>query len=92
MGPVWDAVPPVDVLVTHGPPNKILDEAAEGEYAGDLMLRHAIFDRIKPRVHIFGHMHENYGQALIRGTHFYNAAFVNDNYVPANQPWVIELL
>ena len=48
----------VDVLITHGPPMGILDTNYEGLHCGCEMLEIAIKDRIKPRVSIFGHIHE----------------------------------
>src|SRR5262245_14069279 len=62
---VWSRIPEgTDVLVTHGPPYGILDEVLpsphgppQDPHAGceDLL---AAVRRIRPRVHLFGHIHE----------------------------------
>lgn len=51
----------VDVLVTHGPPKGILDGLFDGTHVGCEHLLEAVQSRVKPRVHIFGHIHEGYG-------------------------------
>lgn len=57
----WDLIPQgVDVLITHGPPHKILDKTIEGVDAGCEMLVEAI-KRVKPKIHVFGHIHEARG-------------------------------
>ena len=59
----WDLIPnSTDVLVTHGPPYMILDRTLEGNFTGCQQLREAIEERVKPRLHIFGHIHEAYGE------------------------------
>lgn len=59
----WDQIPDgVDVLITHGPPHGILDAAADGHLCGCPDLRDTITQRVKPRLHIFGHIHEAYGK------------------------------
>ena len=47
----------IDILITHGPPLKILDANIDGKHCGSRSLRERLF-QIKPRVHIFGHIHE----------------------------------
>ena len=49
----------VDVLVTHGPPYGILDEANghKHNHKGSKALRRAV-ERQKPSLHLFGHIHE----------------------------------
>ena len=71
----WDLIPQdTDVLITHGPPEGILDQARPGsigvlsgsmivspsEHCGCEELRKTV-DRISPKVHIFGHIHGSYG-------------------------------
>jgi len=52
----------VDILLTHGSPFGIMDccERAELQWGGSKALRHEIM-RARPRVHMFGHMHEQRG-------------------------------
>ncbi|KAE8144982.1 hypothetical protein BDV25DRAFT_134184 [Aspergillus avenaceus] len=51
----------VDIMLTHGPPYGILDKVV-GSHAsvGCEHLFHAV-ERVKPRLHVFGHIHEGYG-------------------------------
>jgi Icc-related predicted phosphoesterase len=63
---VWDAVPSdIDILVTHGPPKGILDITENTkhnyEFCGCNNLRFQIEDRIKPKYHMFGHIHDRKG-------------------------------
>ncbi len=52
----------IDILVTHSPAYGVLDELVEeGKHAGSIALENKI-KIIKPRIHIFGHIHESYGQ------------------------------
>lgn len=88
---VWDQIEDCDVLVTHGPPNGVLDQAlrmagddSEVVHAGDAELMLAI-NRVKPRYHLFGHIHnfyhlKNYGEVYDNkiGTTFLNSSMVND--------------
>jgi Icc-related predicted phosphoesterase len=47
------------ILITHGPAWGILD-AVDGEHVGSMALRELI-DRKEPRLHLFGHVHSNFG-------------------------------
>jgi Icc-related predicted phosphoesterase len=88
---LWRRVPSgIDVLVTHGPPKGILDYVL-GEHAGDEMLYREVMERIRPRVHIFGHIHPGYGENHYGVTQFYNAALCDDGFRIFNEPWVIDI-
>lgn len=55
---IWDKIPlDTDVLITHGPPHGILDLTFDKIKAGCEELLLAV-QRIKPKVHVFGHIHE----------------------------------
>ena len=55
----WKKIPEgIDFLVTHGPPLGYLDDLAKGGKAGCLDLLHEIKHRVKPKFHVFGHIHE----------------------------------
>jgi hypothetical protein len=57
--------PGTDVVVTHGPPKGVLDRTLYGgERAGCGYLMRAV-ERVRPRVHCFGHIHEAWG-AMVR--------------------------
>jgi Icc-related predicted phosphoesterase len=50
-----------DILITHGAPFGILDQAQGTDYhAGCQQLLDAVL-RVKPKLHIFGHVHGGYG-------------------------------
>lgn len=87
----WDRIPEnLDLLVTHGPPHRILDWVGR-DRVGCEELRIAV-ERAKPRVHVFGHLHSAGGQHRSVGAmDFYNAAVVNEDYKLAHTPQVIDL-
>lgn len=87
----WTLIPEnTDILITHGPPYGYLDQTARGEKVGCRDLLEAV-ERIQPRVHIFGHIHEGYGVASNGKTHFMNACTCNLAYEPVNKPLVYVL-
>jgi len=86
----WANIPEnTDVLITHGPPKAVLDKA-HGDTLGCAHLLHRVH-QIKPKVHIFGHIHEGYGQTIRNGTHFVNAAFCDINYEKFRNPITIKI-
>lgn len=87
----WDQIPDgIDVLVTHGPPHGILDRTPRGEHAGCEELLIAV-KRIKPKYHIFGHIHAGYGIKKIGETTFINASTCTERYKPINKPIEIDI-
>jgi len=89
---IWSNIPDeVDILVTHGPPLNILDETEDGDRVGCNWLRKAVLERIKPRVHHFGHIHEGYGTMQIDNTIFVNSSICDVMYRPDNKPIFIEI-
>ncbi|KAH8432461.1 metallophosphatase domain-containing protein [Aspergillus melleus] len=54
----------VDVAITHGPPKGIMDYTLNRERAGCPRLFAAV-RRAKPRMHCFGHIHEQWGAKLV---------------------------
>ncbi len=87
----WDLIPAgVDVLITHGPPAGILDRTADGDEAGCEELL-AACDRVRPRLHVFGHIHEGYGELTRDGVRHLNASICDGRYQPVNPPLVVEL-
>ena len=87
----WDMIPEdTDVLITHGPPKGYLDRVTDqSEELGCEELRIAI-DRIKPKYHIFGHIHGGYGKEEIKGTTFINCSVCNEAYKVVNEPKLFE--
>lgn len=83
----WALIPEgVDVLITHGPPMGTADRTVHGEDVGCADLAEAM-KRVKPRLSVFGHIHEGYG--------FYgdkaNVAICDEKYRLVNEPVVVEL-
>lgn len=84
-----------DILITHSPPFNFLDKTTEGKYVGSTFLLDWIGEW-KPRLHIFGHIHESYGQERSffgrrnfgnkHGVTMINCSHVNERYQPVNPP------
>lgn len=70
---MWALIPAdLDVLVTHGPPAGLGDRNSYGAArAGCADLRARVAQQ-KPRIHLFGHIHEDGGAWLEQGTWFVN--------------------
>ena len=47
-------------------------------------------ERVRPRLHVFGHIHEGYGVAKSGGTVFVNACNCDVRYRAVNAPVVVE--
>lgn len=61
---IYEKIPNnIDILISHGPPIGILDQNVEGSSCGSQALLNAI-ERIKPRLVIFGHIHEQGGKIV----------------------------
>lgn len=69
----WARIPNgVDILMTHGPPKGRCDKCWN-QHGGDPVLLAAV-ERVAPRFHIFGHLHESYGTCTVGPTTFINAS------------------
>ncbi len=73
------AIPPVDVLVSHGPPLGIGDRACDGRDAGSAALRDRLL-AAPPRVCVFGHIHEAHGRWTLGATELANVSQVDVDY------------
>ena len=91
----WDMIPDdVDILITHGPPQQIrdfVDNWRSPMNVGCEILRHQVENRIKPLLHVFGHIHGAYGVAYIKDTLYVNASTCTEQYYPTNKPIIIDL-
>lgn len=89
--PHWQLIPPaLDVLITHGPPHLILDEVGhDREPVGCPYLKKRL-RQVRPRLHVFGHIHEGHGVQAANGTQHVNAALCNADYRMAQPPIVID--
>jgi Icc-related predicted phosphoesterase len=79
-----------DVVVTHGPPIGILDLCPNGYRAGCWHLKKRIFE-VKPKLHVFGHIHQSHGQETIDNIQFANVSVLNEQYKRVYEPTVIEI-
>ena len=81
-----------DILITHGPPYGVLDQSPVEylEPVGDKELREAVI-RVKPKLHVFGHVHCGYGVRPTLHTVFVNAALFGPGGSLENRPIVVEI-
>lgn len=83
----WEAIPTdIDILITHGPPQGHLDTSGHPwnqPLLGCELLRNRI-DKIKPKIHIFGHIHGSADYKEFNGTHFFNASVLSEYYQLVN--------
>ena len=87
----WKLIPEdTDILMTHGPAHGILDRTARGEHVGckDLLQK---INKVKPKFHIAGHIHEAYGMEKHGETTFINASVLNLRYQLANESISFEI-
>jgi Icc-related predicted phosphoesterase len=93
----------VDIIISHGPPFGIRDEAplryysAEnetewpgGEHCGSPSFREKIFD-IKPKLVLFGHIHEGHGVSEFNDIIFVNAALMDAQNTPIYDPMIFNI-
>lgn len=77
------------ILVTRQPPLGILDFADNIHYGSSDLLKRV--QETKPQFHLFGHIHDAYGQTTDKGTLFSNASVVDENYKLTNKPVLLHL-
>lgn len=88
----WNRVPNgVDILVTHGPPLRILDLNYASEHVGCGDLHDVVTGRVRPRLHVFGHIHGGHGTFAVGPTLFVNASICDEAYRPDFGPVVLDL-
>ena len=88
----WDLIPDsTDVPITHEPPYGTLDKA-------DILTKHwgcqyllGALLRVKPKLHVFGHIHGGYGQESAWNMTLVNCAVVDNQRRLTNLPKVVEL-
>lgn len=88
----WGNIPTdTDVLLTHGPAYGILDTVINEQNAGDKDLLSRVL-QVRPKVHVFGHIHEAYGSVKRHGIKFINACLLNEMYELANKPVTFDMV
>ena len=88
----WDLIPDdTDVLITHGPPQGVLDRTSyENFYVGCEDLKIAI-DRVKPKLNVFGHVHEGRGSYERDGVAYFNVSCLDSTYSMVRAPAGFEI-
>lgn len=103
----WESIPKeVDILMTHTPPFTILDRIVIRD---DPLLKYPVknvgseslynlicLGRRQPILHMFGHIHKQYGayQFIHKNkseTLFLNVSYVDETYDPVNKPKRVEI-
>ncbi|MBT8295193.1 MAG: metallophosphatase domain-containing protein [Gramella sp.] len=87
----WDLIPKgTDVLITHTPPYQILDEIDGGIHLGCEELAN-LLTVVKPKIHLFGHIHQASGSITRAGIHHYNLSILDKRMRVIHSPKVIDL-
>ncbi|WKX94558.1 hypothetical protein Q1695_011665 [Nippostrongylus brasiliensis] len=88
----WNNIPSgVDVLLTHSPPLGHGDQMADGQRMGCVELLNSVSKRIKPKYHVFSHIHEGYGCTSDGYTKFINCCICDENLQPNNSPIIFDI-
>ena len=77
-----------DILITHRPPYGILD-FDDGNNFGCVDLLQDVL-KIRPKFHLFGHVHAGYGIEKSQYTTFINASLVRKNKI-VNEPFLLKI-
>lgn len=92
----WQAIPcDTDILVCHGPPQGYGDQASRGLRVGSSSLL-ARIKEVKPRLVVFGHIHEDWGRWTLehsdgKKTDLANVSLVNAHYELVREPQIFEV-
>jgi len=79
----WEKVKgPIDVLLTHCPAYGIHDSINRYGIEVHLGCKYILeaVNRIKPKLHICGHIHGGYGQSVVNNTLHVNASYLDEDY------------
>jgi Icc-related predicted phosphoesterase len=88
----WEAIPDnTDILITHGPAFGSLDTVTGRPWdnLGCELLAERI-ERLKPKIHICGHIHSGRGIEYKNGTLFINASVLDERYEYTQKPITID--
>jgi Icc-related predicted phosphoesterase len=78
-----------DILITHRPPFGILDWANKITYGCPDLLQ--TVQKLKPKYHLFGHIHDAYGVEKSKTTTFVNGAVMDEDYLLVNDCRIFEI-
>ena len=92
----WQFIPDdLDVLITHTPPYKMRDSFLDslGVFRKNIGCKELLkkVRLIKPKYHLFGHIHYSYGRNEEGGIQFINCSSCDEYLNLVNKPIVIEL-
>lgn len=88
----WNRIPTnTDVLMTHTPPVGHGDFCVRNRHVGCVELLSVVQNRVRPRYHVFGHIHEGHGTTTDGETMFVNAAICDVRYRPVNEPIIFDV-
>jgi Icc-related predicted phosphoesterase len=88
----WEAIhDDTDILITHGPAHGTLDTVVGRPWdaLGCELLTERI-ERLKPKIHLCGHIHSGYGYEFKDGTHFFNASVLDERYEYTQKPMTFD--
>lgn len=87
----WELIPAgTDLLITHGPPIHVLDRTWRGSDVGCADLAEVVA-RLKPKLHVFGHIHESHGDRTRDGVRYVNACTCDERDRPLHPPITIDV-
>jgi Icc-related predicted phosphoesterase len=78
----WEKIPDdTDILLTHGPAWGYVDKVIGrlDNLGCELLVKH-IQNRVRPTMHVCGHIHSGHGHHFDGRTHFFNASVLNERY------------
>ena len=86
----WAYIPKdIDILLTHSPPFGYGDKVGKENTGSKSLL--AKVEKVKPKLHVFGHIHVGHGITRNEHTIFANAALVDGSYKLKHEPMIFEL-
>ena len=98
---MWRTIPSdIDILITHGPPYGVGDLVPpkysmpdRDSRVGSSSLTHQLCYSEWPnlKLHMFGHIHDGYGEYELNSIPLFNCSQMNEEYRPVNSPHEVEL-
>lgn len=87
----YSQIPDVDIVISHGPPFGIGDRAQNtDDHCGSPALRHRLLE-IKPKLVVFGHIHEGHGVYQVEDVRFANVSLMNNFFLPTHEPLIFDI-
>jgi len=87
----WNLIPKkTDFLITHTPPYGILDEISSGIKLGCEELAQ-VLNLIKPKYHLFGHIHHAAGSMKRSSTRFFNLSILDERHRIMHSPLLLDI-